>query len=165
MDYEFLEVKNKAEIIKLADTAKEIWLEYYPEIISVKQVEYMIDKYQSADAVAKQILCEGYRYFLLLCNKKALGYMAFKKDGDRLFISKLYLKKEFRGKGIFSAMLLFIEETAKKQKLKSLYLTVNRHNKQSITIYRKKGFVVSGEQITDIGGGYVMDDYVMEKTL
>jgi hypothetical protein len=31
--------------------------------------------------------------------------------------------------------------------------------------YRKNGFEVAREIVVDIGGGFVMDDFLMEKTL
>lgn len=40
-------------------------------------------------------------------------------------------------------------------------LTVNKNNLNSISIYKRMGFEIEGELITDIGGGFVMDDYLM----
>ncbi len=165
MSLNFRKVIDEAQMKILADVAKEIWNEYYPGIITVEQVNYMVEKYQAADAITKQITDEGYQYFMMLCGEEVMGYLGVKTDGDKLFLSKLYLKKKFRGKGYFSKMLLFAEHHAKKERLESLYLTVNKHNDSSIAVYQKKGFAITKEQKTDIGNGFVMDDYVMEKTL
>lgn len=163
MDIEFLETVTKEQIHKLSDTAKEIWLEYYPGIITAAQADYMIKKYQSAEVIAQQISIDGYKYFLVLSDKQILGYIAVKPESDKLFLSKLYLLNEFRGKGYFNGILSFAERLAVKNGLSSLYLTVNKHNSNSIAVYQKKGFVITDEIVTDIGSGYVMDDYVMEK--
>lgn len=165
MKIEFRKVNDQEHIRGVADTAREIWFEYFPGVISVDQVRYMVEKFQSADAITRQIAEDGYRYFLVTGDGDILGYLAVRDDGDRLFVSKLYLKKQFRGKGYFSVMLSFIEEMAGDGKYKSLYLTVNRHNDHAIAVYRKKGFGIAGEQVTDIGNGFVMDDYIMEKAL
>ena len=102
---------------------------------------------------------------MVLGNGEILGYLAIKADRNKLLLSKLYLKKEFRGRGYFNKMLSFAEKTAKEKGLNSLYLTVNKHNDNSVAVYLKKGFIIKKEQTTDIGNGFVMDDYIMEKMI
>ena len=46
-----------------------------------------------------------------------------------------------------------------------MILQVNKRNTKAISSYRKYGFEVRSSTVDDIGGGYVMDDYVMEKLL
>jgi ribosomal protein S18 acetylase RimI-like enzyme len=46
-----------------------------------------------------------------------------------------------------------------------LILQVNKRNEKAIKLYRRAGFAVREEIVVDIGGGFVMDDYVMEKRL
>jgi diamine N-acetyltransferase len=165
MNYEFSAVTNPAQIKKLAGVAKQIWFEYFPGIITVEQVEYMVDKFQSVHAITEQTSNGGYEYFLVLGDGEILGYVGFKAEADKLFLSKLYLKKEARGKGHFSKMFTFVEQAAQERGLKSLYLTVNKYNDHSIEVYRKKGFTVIEEKAADIGRGFIMDDYIMEKVL
>jgi len=165
MNFDFLEVNSKKQIEELAEIAKLIWSEYFPGIITPEQVDYMVEKYQSADAIARQISNDGYMYFMVLVNEEILGYLALKADGNQLLLSKLYLKKEFRGRGYFNKMLLFAETIAKEKGLNSLYLAVNKHNDNAIAVYLKKGFAIKKEQTADIGNGFVMDDYVMEKMM
>jgi len=165
MDFDFLEVNNKKQIEELSEIAKLIWSEYFPNIITPGQINYMVEKYQSADAIARQISNDGYKYFMVFGNGEVLGYLAVKADRNQLLLSKLYLKKEFRGRGYFNEMLSFAEKIANEKGLNSLYLTVNKHNDNSIAVYLKKGFFIKKEQVTDIGNGFVMDDYVMEKMI
>jgi len=165
MEFDFLEVNNKKQIEELSEIAKLIWSEYFPKIITPEQINYMVEKYQSADAIARQISNDGYKYFMVFGNGEVLGYLAVKADRNQLLLSKLYLKKEFRGRGYFNEMLSFAEKIAKEKGLNSLYLTVNKHNDNSIAVYLKKGFFIKKEQVTDIGNGFVMDDYVMEKVI
>jgi diamine N-acetyltransferase len=44
-------------------------------------------------------------------------------------------------------------------------LTVNKNNTGAISVYEKIGFRNVGSLVQDIGSGFVMDDYAMEKTL
>ena len=59
----------------------------------------------------------------------------------------------------------FIEDKAKKYHCKIIRLTVNKNNTNSISAYEKLGFINKGGVVKDIGNGFVMDDYKMEKTL
>ena len=92
-----------------------------------------------------------------------VGYFAIEPQGKRMFVSKLYLIKEARGHGFGRSCVRFIEEQAADRGLKTLRLTVNKRNAGSVAVYEKLGFTVAGEGTVDIGGGYVMDDYYMEK--
>jgi RimJ/RimL family protein N-acetyltransferase len=44
-------------------------------------------------------------------------------------------------------------------------LTVNRQNFKSINFYFKNGFVIEKVADFDIGGGYIMNDFVMTRRL
>lgn len=165
MSLKFLEVVERAQVKDLTEVAKEIWFEHYFGIISVEQVGYMVEKYQSVAAITRQIVDEGYQYYLLVCGEVIIGYFGIRDDAEKLFLSKLYLKKNFRGKGYFSEMLQYIESVAESKGHQYLYLTVNKHNDSTVAVYKKKGFSISKEVVTDIGNGFVMDDYVMEKKI
>lgn len=45
-------------------------------------------------------------------------------------------------------------------RLARIYLTVNKHNKRAIAAYERFGFARTEEAASDIGGGFVMDDYI-----
>jgi RimJ/RimL family protein N-acetyltransferase len=64
--------------------------------------------------------------------------------------------------GIAAAFLKEIIHLAEERSLTKIWLTVNKHNKGSIEAYKKMGFKITGDMITDIGCGYYMDDHVME---
>ena len=84
---------------------------------------------------------------------------------NRFFISKSYRLKEHRGEGLCSATIRFYERLARERGLDALYLTVNKRNEMAIRAYKAKGFEVIDAAETDIGDGYIMDDYIMEKKL
>lgn len=86
-------------------------------------------------------------------------------DTNRFFISKIYLLKEHRGRGLCSATIRFYENLARRRGLDALYLTVNKGNEQAIRAYKGLGFETIDAVETDIGEGFIMDDYIMEKKL
>ena len=124
---ECIQVKTDEEIKVTADLASEIWTEHYIPIIGTDQVEYMIDKFQSENAIADQIENQGYLYYLIQENNKAVGYFAIILQDDELFLSKIYVKKTLRGKGLASKILDkingFSSKTFSSQGLFHIYFT------------------------------------------
>jgi RimJ/RimL family protein N-acetyltransferase len=51
------------------------------------------------------------------------------------------------------------------QRRTTLILNVNKQNLRAIRAYERNGFFVREAVVVDIGGGFVMDDYVMAKRL
>ena len=165
MSIEINMVSGDTDIATVAELAKTIWNEHYTPIIGQKQVDYMIEKFQSAEAVKNQILQEGYEYYLIHSDENPVGYIGIKLKDDDLFLSKLYLLKEYRGKGFGSEALAFIVGRAGQLHVSSVSLTVNKNNVNSIRAYEKMGFQNLGPVVADIGNGYVMDDYIMKLPL
>ena len=62
-------------------------------------------------------------------------------------------------------MFELAEKLAEEHGKTSLMLHVNKYNASSIAVYGKRGFEKRCDLVTDIGEGYVMDDYVMVKKL
>lgn len=165
MKLAFTKVRNEAQIATVARLARVIWREYYSPLVGSAQVEYMLDKFQSAAAVAGQIGNEDYRYFLLEMQGVAVGYLAFYLQGQVLFLSKLYVLQRERGKGIGKKSLDFVADCGRQMAMESIRLIVIRKNTSAIEIYRKYGFAHRGNIVSDFGSGYIMDDYVFEKKL
>ena len=172
----------------MSELAKEIWTEHYPSLIGSAQTEYMIERFQSAERIKKDIGENGYSYFAVYDDvvqnivqnvvqtviQKPVGYLALQPHENELFISKLYVQKRYRNRGIATEMIRFSLTFAKENmrlskrnrddpdyEKPSLRLTVNKGNLGSIAFYKKAGFEISEEIVTDIGDGYYMDDYVM----
>ena len=156
---EFIEVKN---ITKLANLASEIWHEYWVEILTPEQIDYMVENFQSEKSISNQIKNENYIYFFINVDNENAGYIGLSKKQDHMFLSKLYIKKEFRYKGLGTKAFDFIKNFAKENNYKNIILTVNKYNTNTINAYKKWQFKEIDSVVTDIGNGFVMDDYIME---
>lgn len=161
----FIPVKSEYRVRQVADLAAEIWREHYASILSTEQIDYMVDAFQSAVAITVQIRKKGYQYYLLTLADEAVGYLAVQAEDDKLFLSKLYLHASVRGHGFGRAAVAFLEGFCQARGLSVIWLTVNRHNTSSIAAYEKMGFQKVREEKADIGSGFVMDDFIMEKTI
>ena len=62
-------------------------------------------------------------------------------------------------------MIVHVSERAKKLGYPCVILAVNKRNDKAIGSYKKYGFIVREAITDDIGHGFVMDDFVMEKVL
>ncbi len=160
----FEEVITESQIVVVETLAKEIWTEHYTPIIGKDQVEYMLEKFQSREAIAEQIR-SGYQYFIIREDDKSIGYLSIISRVNDLFLSKIYIKSIERGKGFARKAIQFVENLAKGKGLKKITLTVNKNNINSIKAYEKIGFKNLGSIVQDIGGGFIMDDYEMAKVL
>ena len=158
-----LEVTTAPQIETTARLARTIWTHHYVPIIGPEQVEYMLDRIQSAGAIKEQIE-SGYGYYLLYDNDNAVGYIALLEDRlhHKLMISKIYVEATKQGKGYGNQLLEFTKKKALQKDIQTIWLTVNRHNSNSINWYQKRGFEIVDEKKFDIGNGFVMDDYVLE---
>jgi RimJ/RimL family protein N-acetyltransferase len=159
----FTEVIRQQQIAIIEVLAREIWTEHYTPIIGRDQVEYMLGTFQSKDAISAQIETEGYRYFLMEEKGAHIGYMAVQPMGDELFLSKIYIKTSQREKGLGKKAIRFLENLASGLHLRRISLTVNKNNIHSIKAYEKMGFKNLGPVVQDIGNGFIMDDFKMEK--
>ncbi len=162
---ELREVVTPDAIATTAALAHEVWHEFYSAILTTAQIDYMLAKYQSPAAIAAQ-LHEGTRYFLACAGREPAGYYATEllRGEAVLFISKLYLKARWRRHGIGGLMLTHICQLGAAAQAATLRLTVNKNN-PTLAWYHRQGFHRAASVVSDIGGGFVMDDYIMERAV
>ncbi|MDW7656250.1 MAG: GNAT family N-acetyltransferase [Bacillota bacterium] len=160
-------VKTTEDARLIADLARVIWTEHYTPIIGSGQVEYMLENFQSPQRILQDVTQQGYTYIWLEQDGKPAAYMAYRFDfGDEAcFLSKLYVSKSCRGRGLARILVDHLVQCCQNNQLKMIWLTVNKNNSQSIEAYKKMMFHKTRSIITDIGGGYVMDDAVMQRDL
>lgn len=157
-------VQNESQMEIVVSLACEIWNEHFTPIIGKAQVDYMLEKFQSKKAITEQIE-NGFLYCLIKINHDSIGYMGVHPEDDELFLSKIYIRSSERGKGYGRKAIQFLEKLAGEKGLKKITLTVNKNNTDTIQAYEKFGFENTGSVVQDIGDGFIMDDYRMEKML
>jgi len=150
-----------SDLEKLEQLACFIWRESYTQLLGENQVEYMLGRFQNAAAFRQQ-MSENYVYRILYDDGEMIGYTASLSEGKRIFLSKLYLKKVYHGRGL--GKLMIEDVIGLYPEARAIWLTVNKHN-PSYYIYGHLGFKTVDSVCTDIGEGYFMDDYVMQREL
>jgi len=158
MTISITEVADVKDLKETAELARISWTETYVPLIGKEQTEYMIEKFQSYD-VMLEAMNRGERYYLISFNGRYCGYFCLADESDKVFLSKLYVLKEFQRNGIATSAFEFIKILCDDKKI---YLTVNRNNLPAIGFYKRSGFKTACDRVKDIGNGFVMDDHVME---
>ncbi|HTE28295.1 GNAT family N-acetyltransferase [Flavitalea sp.] len=153
--------------------AQQIWPNAYGSILKKEQISYMLNLFYSPDALMDQMKKQKHLFVLAELEEEPVGFASFgalDKNGLHK-LHKLYILPDKQGKGLGKALLDFIIEEIKighsatpgpePDKPISLRLGVNRFN-PALNFYERLGFAKIKEEKTDIGNGFVMDDYIME---
>jgi ribosomal protein S18 acetylase RimI-like enzyme len=114
-----------------------------------------------------EITLQGIRFIRLLVSGTLSGFAAYGPAAEPgvMKLHKLYLHPDLQGRGLGSRLLQHCEREASGQGARKLILAVNKHNTKAIAAYERNGFVVVKSVVKDIGGGFVMDDFIMAKVL
>lgn len=103
----------KAKYIHLvSDLACELWREVYKKQYPGKQMNAVLDALLSPEAVEERIDNDE-NFFIVMLGGKPVGYFAWKMQNTALYLSDLYLKPEYRGKGLGRDILLYCERLAR----------------------------------------------------
>ncbi|MDP1671625.1 MAG: GNAT family N-acetyltransferase [Burkholderiales bacterium] len=155
-----------ADVEAVAALARAIWHAHYPGIISTAQIEYMLAQRYDPAVIREELAQTGVWWFVLRMDGEIVAYMTLQKEGDAaLKIDKLYVRPDLQRRGCGGRLIAQAEILARHEGCRELVLAVNRGNTKAIAAYRKHGFAVREAVVKDIGGGFVMDDYLMAKEL
>ena len=158
---------TEADLPAISELAGVVWRACYPGIISNAQIDYMLAQRYALDVLNDEIRSQGIRYDRLLADGKLVGFASHGQASEPgvMKLHRLYLLPEMQGRGLGSRLLQHVEREARAGRAHRLILAVNKRNAKAIAAYQRNGFVIAESVVTDIGGGFVMDDYVMAKEL
>jgi len=155
---------GQSEIPIIRQLSERIWMDYYPAIISVDQIRYMLDKMYSEVSLLEQMNVMGHQFLLLMDENHPAGYASFSRKNNesphRFRLHKLYVRTELHGRGRGKELLQYISKEVVSAGGKELELNVNKRN-PAIGFYTKMGFRVESEALIDIGNSFFMDDFIM----
>lgn len=163
---DFVRVKDPENIAELAIFAEGIFREYFSTLHEPEKVDYLVNHLLSLETLTSAIADEGYEYYFVDEGESGehVGFVGIRPDDDFLFLSKLYLTKGARGKGLGRAEFEFVKQRAKELGFDSIRLTCARDNEASLARYDHMGFKRIANVNTSVGGGFEMNDYLMEYT-
>ncbi|HJQ61576.1 MAG TPA: GNAT family N-acetyltransferase [Burkholderiales bacterium] len=151
----------------IAQLAAAIWRRHYPGIISAAQIEYMLRQRYDPDLIRAELERSDLWWDKLLVDGVVAGFASYFLTAapGEMKLDKLYVHHDHQRRGYGGRMIEHVCERARTLRCRRITLAVNRHNATAIAAYRKHGFTVRTTRVQDIGGGFVMDDYVMVREL
>lgn len=162
-----ISVATSKDYKKIQEIAHQTWPETYGTILSKEQLDFMLDAFYSEAALNDSVVFKRHHFLLAKEDDVVLGFASYEhnyEENNRTRIHKIYVLPQTQGKGVGKTLIDFIQKLAIDISSKALSLNVNRFNK-AYTFYQKNGFEVIKEVDIEIGHGYLMEDYVMEKQL
>lgn len=156
---------DSQDFASITDIAHRTWPATFGDILSPAQIAYMLEMMYAPTALEAQI-AKGHRFLLALQTQQPLGYASYELDYFKgvTKIHKLYVLPQTQGSGLGRQLIDHVANLATTAAQQSLRLDVNYQNK-AVGFYQHLGFQIIGRQDTDIGQGFLMEDYVMEKEL
>ena len=150
------------DIPLIRDLSFKIWPVTYGTILSKDQLDYMLGLLYSEKKL-KEDMEKGIEFLLLYDGVQAIGFAAIGLEEPKVYkLHKIYVLPSYQGKGAGKFILNELIIAIQRKGATTLLLNVNRHN-PARGFYEKLGFTVIREEDVDIGNGYFMNDYVMEK--
>jgi len=161
----FTITKISSEKISLIEKlSSEIWYKVYPSIISMKQIDFMLNWMYSKSSLEEQILELKHQFIIVSTYEDAVGYASYsvksEAEPSTFRLHKLYLQPECHGQGMGRAMINYVIDQIIPLGAQFLELNVNKAN-PTVDFYKKFGFIITEDTVRQIGEGYLLDDYVM----
>ena len=162
----YLRKAKEEDLLTIRSLAEHTWPTAYGDIISAEQISFMLDKMYNKGELLEQMR-NGHHFILASELKEDVGFAGFSAlnlEAKTFKLHKLYVLPKMHGKGVGKILMNEVVSLVKAQGGEFLQLNVNRDNKAK-DFYEKAGFKIKETVDLDIGNGFYMNDYVMEKEL
>jgi len=152
-----------ADVDDLCALAGGIWRAHYAAIISPAQIEYMLAQRYDAAVVQEELARGDLWWDKLLVDGRMTGFASYflLRDARAMKLDKLYVHPAHQRRGYGRMLIDRAVTLARAYGCDALMLAVNKRNDAAVAAYKKHGFTITESVVKDIGGGFVMDDYVM----
>lgn len=161
-----------ADFTPVLTLAHRVWRATYAGFIPQAQIDHMLAVRYSPDGLGTYLSHTGQpleRWFDLACldskQGEIAGFCACEIYQGEYKLDKLYVASEHQRHGIGARLIAAAGERGRALGHEHMILAVNKKNAQAIAAYTKHGFSIREAVCVDIGQGFVMDDYIMQKPL
>lgn len=155
---------TETDIHLIRELTYKVWPQTYANMLSKEQIDYMLNLMYSEESL-KQQMQEGSQFLIISDKEEPVGFASVKQTDSTTFkLDKIYILQSQQGKGTGRFFLDYIIKEKQKKGASKLWLQVKRDN-PARNFYEKYGFEITREADFDIGNGYYMQDYIMEKNI
>ena len=158
---------SRADVDAIAALARIVWQDAYPGIITQAQIDYMLEQRYNTLRLLEELAMPNLWWDKATVDGELAAFASTltSEKADELKLDKLYVDPLQQRLGLGGRLIAHVSERALAQGCTTLILAVNKRNEPAIAAYTKHGFVVRNAVRVDIGNDFVMDDFIMEKSL
>lgn len=157
-----LRAAKENDIPLIQDLTNKVWPQTYAPILPPEKIEYMMKLMYSTESLREQMR-KGAQFVVVYDELEPVGFASVEEVNPGVYkLHKIYVLPSQQGKGTGRYIIDELVKRIKQRGATALQLQVNRNNVKAKGFYEKLGFTVIEEINLDIGGGFFMDDYVME---
>ena len=157
---------TEADVERVAQLAAETWWHHYPGLISAAQIEYMLRQRYAPALIRAELQRHDVWWDKLDVGSTTVAFdSCFLADAATAKLDKLYVHPLHQRKGYGGLLIGQVCDRARRHGCSRVVLAVNKGNRSAIVAYLKHGFTVAESVVKDIGGGFVMDDYIMVRRI
>ena len=162
-------IENISQLKKLAYST-------FDESFRPMNAQETIDTYLSEAFTTRklslEIMTNGCEFYFIYSGDELAGYLKINyapsqtdiNDPHSVEIERMYVRKEFKGKGFGKHLMDYAEELAVKAGKKYLWLGVWEKNRDAIEFYKHINFRITGEHKFQIGNE-MQTDLIMKKDI
>ena len=153
-----------AEIPTLRALAERIWRRSYATLLPPGQIDYMLDRMYAPETIARE-MAEGVIWEIAWLDDGIVGFHSCTPEAEtgRIKLNKIYLLPEQQGWGFGQRLLDRVHALAAQRGAGRVWLQVNKQNARAIRAYERAGYAIERSAVFDIGGGFIMDDFIMTR--
>ena len=141
------------DVTTLSVLARKTFYDTFTGTCTDTDMQQFLDRHYSEEQLSKELQDEETCCFFLEADGVPCAYLMFKEDYNNLpetkkwkalELKRIYVLKEFQGKGIAQKLMDFFLDFANEKKYEMVWLGVWEHNMRAQKFYEKYGFVNSG---------------------
>ena len=160
------------DVYTLQEISCKTFRETFADTNSPEELQEFLDKAYDVEKLKEELVNGNSQFYFLYFNGALAGYLKLNEapsqteinDKNSLEIQRLYLLREFQGKGLGKELMDKAIELAKAGEKKYVWLGVWEHNEKALAFYKKYGFYKIGSHSFFVGSDEQTDD-IMRKDL
>lgn len=150
------------DIPLIQSIARNTWPHTFGKILSRKQITYMLDRMYNTETLTELMINPNFLFYLINEDEGIAALELHYEKSTTSKLHKLYILPENQGNGRGRKTIQSLKSVSQEAGDNALILNVNKNN-PATHFYEKCGFIRWKSEVIDIGGGYVMDDYIYRK--
>ncbi|MBW8325979.1 MAG: GNAT family N-acetyltransferase [Prolixibacteraceae bacterium] len=158
---ENLDIKQvtQNDIDQLQKIGRQTFSETFSSVNTEENMTKYLDEYFSVEKLTAEFNNKSSEFYFATIGKNVIGYLKLNfgqaqtelQDGNALEIERIYVLKEFHGKGVGQLLYDKALQIARQKNVDYVWLGVWEENRRAINFYTKNGFVEFDKHIFKLG--------------